>query len=421
MMRALFAGVSGLRNHLTRMDVIGNNIANVNTVAFKSSRVTFKEAFVQLVSGAARPSATLGGTNPIQIGTGVNVGSIDQMFSQGSLENTGQPLDLAIQGDAFFVLNNGQASVYSRAGNLQLDANGNLINPGTGYRVQGINADDRGNFTSGTAITNIHIGLTDKAPAQATNSISLTGNLDATASVGDLKSMTTTTYDSTGAPHVLTLTFTNTGPSTWDWAASVGGTPPSATVTPPGTGTVSFGPTGQLTGFTNPGGGTSISLTPSGGGLPFDITVDPGTVNTTNGLAGFANPSNAVVRDQNGFPAGSLVNISVDANGVISGFFDNGVTRSLAQIALATFNNPGGLVRSNDGMYTSTPNSGLAVTGFAGGTSRSSITPGALEGSNVDISSEFTNMIITQRGFQANAKVVTTADEILNDLVNLRR
>jgi flagellar hook protein FlgE len=421
MMRALFAGVSGLRNHLTRMDVIGNNIANVNTVAFKSSRVTFKEAFVQLVSGAARPSATLGGTNPIQIGTGVNIGSIDQLFSQGSLENTGQPLDLAIQGDAFFVLNNGQASVYSRAGNLQIDADGNLINPGTGYLVQGINADDRGNFTSGTAISNIHIGLTDKAPAQATSAVSLTGNLDSSAAVGDVKSMTTTTYDSTGAPHVLTLTFTNTGPAQWSWAADVGGTPPTATVTPAGSGTVSFGPTGQLTGFTFPGGGTNISLTPASGGLPFDIVVNPGTMNTTNGLAGFANPSNAVVREQDGFPAGSLVNISVDATGVISGFFDNGVTRSLAQIALATFNNPGGLVRSNDGMYQSTPNSGSPVVGFAGGTSRSTITPGALEGSNVDISSEFTNMIVTQRGFQANAKVVTTADEILSDLVNLRR
>ncbi len=287
--------------------------------------------------------------------------------------------------------------------------------------MQGINADDRGNFTSGTAISNIHIGLTDKAPAQATSKVSLTGNLDSSAAVGAVKSMTTTTYDSTGAPHVLTLTFTNTGPAQWDWSASVGGTPPTATVGPAGSGTVAFGPTGQLTGFTFPGGGSDITLTPAGGGLPFNIVINPGTMNTTNGLAGFANPSNAVVREQDGFPAGSLVNISVDANGVISGFFDNGVTRSLAQIALATFNNPGGLVRSNDGMYQSTPNSGTAVVGFAGGTSRSSITPGALEGSNVDISSEFTNMIVTQRGFQANAKVVTTADEILSDLVNLRR
>ncbi|MEY4070156.1 MAG: hypothetical protein RL721_770 [Candidatus Eisenbacteria bacterium] len=421
MMRALFAGVSGLRNHLTRMDVIGNNIANVNTVAFKSSRVTFKEAFVQLVSGASRPSATLGGTNPLQIGTGVNMGSVDQLFSQGSLENTGQPLDLAIQGDAFFVLNNGNSSVYSRAGNLQLDANGNLINPGTGYLVQGINADARGNFTSGTAISGIHIGLTDKAPAQATSLISLTGNLDSSAGVGAFKSMTTTVYDSTGAPHVLTLSFEKTGASEWSWTADVGGTPATGTVTPAGSGQVTFGPTGQLLSFTYPGGGSNMTITPAGGGLPFDITLDPGTVNTTNGLAGFANPSNAVVREQNGFPAGSLINISVDANGVISGFFDNGVTRSLAQIALATFNNPGGLVRSNDGMYQSTPNSGLAVVGFAGGTSRSTITPGALEGSNVDISNEFTNMIVTQRGFQANARVVTTADEILNDLVNLRR
>jgi flagellar hook protein FlgE len=399
------------------MDVIGNNIANVNTIGFKSSRVTFKEAFVQLVGGASRPSATSGGTNPIQIGTGVNVGSIDQLFSQGSLENTGQPLDLAIQGDAFFVLSNGQANVFTRAGNLQLDANGNLINPGTGYVVQGINADSRGNFSGGTAITNIRVALADKAPAQATDSISLTGNLDAGASVGTTHKMDMKVYDSAGSPHILTLTFTNTAPGQWDWVASS----PTAPVTPAGNGTATFSPTGSIATFTYPAGGANVTLSPVGGGLPFNVVVNPGTINGVNGLVGFANPSNAVINDQNGFRAGDLVNISVDSNGVISGFFDNGVTRSLAQISLATFNNPGGLVRSNDGMYTSTPNSGTAVVGFVGGVSRSTITPGALEGSNVDISNEFTNMIITQRGFQANARVVTTADEILSDLVNLRR
>ena len=127
MMRALFAGVSGLRNHQTRMDVIGNNIANVNTVGFKASRVTFKEAFSQLLESATRPLGGLGGINPIQVGTGMNVGSIDQLFTQGSLETTGQPLDLAIPGDSMFVLSNGSRQLYTRAGNFQLDALGNLI------------------------------------------------------------------------------------------------------------------------------------------------------------------------------------------------------------------------------------------------------------------------------------------------------
>ena len=414
MMRALFSGVSGLRNHQTRMDVIGNNIANVNTVSFKASRVTFKEAFVQLVAGASRPTATIGGTNPVQIGTGMNVSSVDQLFTQGSLENTGQPLDLAIQGDAFFVLNNGARNVYTRAGNLQLDADGNLIAPGTGWVVQGLVADSTGAF-SGSSIGNVQIPLGSKAPAQATSQISLVGNLDAAAAVGTQHSLGITVYDGAGTPIDLTLQFTNTGPGTWDWTASSA----NAAVTV-GTGTVTFNGNGSLASFTYPGGGADLTVTPPGGAA-FTVTINPGTLNGIDGLVGFANPSNAVVNSQNGYQAGDLINLSVDTKGVITGFYSNGVTRNLAQIALATFNNPGGLVRSGDNVYEETPNSGLAVVGFAGGTSRSTITPGALEGSNVDISQEFTNMIIAQRGFQANARVITTADEMLNELVNLRR
>ena len=404
MMRALFAGVSGLRNHLIRMDVIGNNIANVNTVGFKSSRVTFKEAFVQLVSGASRPGTTLGGTNPVEIGTGVAVGSIDQSFAQGSLESTGQPLDLAIQGDAFFVMNSGQGNVFTRAGNLQLDADGNLVNPGTGYVVQGLVADALGSFSGSSSIGNIKIALTDKAPAQATGNITLTGNLDSTAAVGATHQMAITTYDGAGTPHQLTLLFTNTAPGQWDWTASS----PDAAVGPAGNGTVSFSPNGALASFSYPAGGTDITLTPTGSAVPYTIKIDPGTINGLDGLVGTFGASNAVVNGQDGYQAGDLVNITVDTNGVITGIFSNGKPRALAQIALATFNNPGGLARTNNGMYQNTANSGTAVVGFVGGTSRSTITPGALEGSNVDISTEFTNMIITQRGFQANAKVVTT-------------
>ncbi len=415
MMRALFAGVSGLRNHQTRMDVIGNNIANVNTIGFKASRVTFKEAFAQLIEGASRPSGNLGGINPIQVGSGMNVGSIDQLFTQGSLETTGQPLDLAIQGDAMFVLHSGDRRVYSRAGNLQLDADGRLISPSSGYVVQGINADSSGNFTTTNAIGDVQIRLGDKAPASATSMISLTGNLDASAAIGDVHHMGINVFDVTGNGHQLDITFTNTGPGTWSWAATCA----TATIAPAGTGTATFGVNGSLSTFTFPGGATALTLTP-GSGAPFAISINPGSINNIDGLSGFTNPSNAVVNSQNGYQAGDLVNISVDNKGVIAGFFSNGVTRNLAQIALATFNNPGGLLRSGDNIYEESANSGTGVVGFAGGTSRSTLTPGALETSNVDISQEFTNMIVAQRGFQANARVITTADQMLNELVNLR-
>ena len=416
MMRALFAGVSGLRNHQTRMDVIGNNIANVNTTAFKASRVTFKEAFVQLLQGASRPPGNLGGINPIQIGTGMNIGSIDQLFTQGSLETTGQPLDLAIQGDALFTLSDGPRRMYTRAGNFQLDANGKLIAPSSGFVVQGINADSAGNFSTAAAITGVQVRLGDKSPAQATNAITLSGNLDANSAVGTVHSMGITVYDQTGTPHNLQIAFTNAGGGVWNWSGSAGTT----TVTPAGTGTISFSATGSLLSFTYPGGGTNITMTPPSGGA-FDITINPGTLNGIDGMASFSNPSNAVVNSQNGYQAGSLKSLSVDTRGVITGYFTNGVSRSLAQIAMSQFTNPSGLLRSGDNTYLESANSGGPVVGFAGGTISSTLTPGSLEGSNVDISEQFTNMIITQRGFQANARVISTADEMLNELVNLRR
>jgi len=417
MMNALFAGVSGLRNHQTMMDVIGNNIANVDTTAFKSSRVTFKEAFVQLLQGASRPTGNDGGINPIQIGTGMDIGSIDQQFTQGSLQTTGQPLDLAIQGDALFMLNDGQKNVYTRAGNFQLDAQGDLISPSSGFIVQGINADAQGNFSSAAAIGNIQLHLGDKSPAQATTTMSLSGNLDASAADGTQKAMSITTYDSTGTPQQVTLTFTKTGTGTWSWAPSC----PTATLTPAGSGTATFNNNGSLASFTYPGAATGLTITPAAGGAAYTVAINAGTVNGIDGLASFANPSNAVIASQDGYQAGSLENISIDNKGVISGSFTNGVTRSLAQIAMAQFTNPSGLIDSGDNTYLESANSGTPVVGFAGGTIASTVTPGALEGSNVDISDQFTEMIIAQRGFQANAKVITTADQMLSDLVNLKQ
>ncbi|MFB3908860.1 MAG: flagellar hook protein FlgE [Candidatus Eisenbacteria bacterium] len=416
MMRALFAGVSGLRSHQVRMDVIGNNIANVNTIGFKASRATFEEAFVQVLSKAQRPDDMTGGMNPVQVGTGTNVGSIDQLFTQGSLENTGQPLDLAIQGDGLFVLSNGQNRVFTRAGNFQLDANGRLVSPFSGYILQGVNADENGKFNGTAAISDVEIALGAKAAAKETSLVSLTGNLDADAEVDDTHSMGITVYDALGTPHNLQILFTNTGPGTWSWVATCD----TAPVTPDTEGTVTFGTDGSLESFTYPGGGESITLTPPNA-EPFEITLDPGTVGGFDGLSGFANASNAVVNSQDGYQAGDLVNVSVDSRGMVNGTFSNGTTRVLAQISLASFNNPGGLIRSGDNVYEETPNSGAAILSFAGGSASSTITPGALESSNVDVSQEFSNMIVAQRGFQANARVISTADEMLNELVNLRR
>jgi flagellar hook protein FlgE len=413
---ALYAAVSGLENHQTRLDVIANNIANVNTTAFKASRVTFKEAFVQLLQGASRPPGDLGGVNPMQIGSGMNIGSIDQLMTQGTLESTGQNTDLAIQGDGFFVVSNGSQQLYTRAGNFQLDADGHLISADNGYIVQGINADTSGNISSSSSISNIALPIGQKAAAKATANITLTGDLDASAAVGDTHDMSVTVYDALGAAHTLDMTFTNTAPGAWSWSA----TSPDADVST-GTGTATFDGTGKLLTFTAPGTGTSLTITPSNGADPFDVNVNAGTIGDIDGLAGFGHSSNAVISQQDGYTSGDLESISVDAQGVVTGAFSNGVSHALAQISLAEFNNPSGLLRQGDSTYSESANSGLPVIGFAGTSNTSTITPGALENSNVDLSAEFTDMIETQRGFQANARVITTADEMLSELVNMQQ
>jgi flagellar hook protein FlgE len=696
MMRSLFAGVSGLRNHQTRMDVIGNNIANVNTVAYKSSRVTFAEAFAQLLQGASRPPGDLGGVNPIQIGLGSKIGSIDQNFAQGNLESTGQNTDLAIQGVGLFVLSDGSRNYYTRAGNFQLDANGRMVSPANGFKVQGINADSNGVLSTGSAITDIALPFGKKSPARATTSVTMTGNLDARAeplgtimatqgrvygveqatsnggvgsdlsglhasgvanggifgmvpasttvtisdgsnsrtytyvaadtgvgtldfhslrdlvgeinndfgaggfntlsvaqndttgaldftaiagitldidssnpallkalgaangalaaaatastdqfshvavgtdlvtnlrdgtgqalglsagdtinidgnkggtavasgsiavgagttytqmlaAIGTTLNLTNitgagidattgamiitgdgglanaltgvnirssaagatgfnavfdsrpgnyverqaasdvthqaaiTVYDSIGTPISLTMTFTKdpTAPNRWLWSASV---PSPAAVTGGGSGFVTFDTDGRLETFAYNGGANSLQFDPgSGATAPVDLQLDSGLLGDINGLSQFASASNAVASSQDGYPMGNLQDISVDSRGVITGYFTNGVNQTLAQIALASFNNPTGLLRAGNNMYGESANSGGAIIGFSGTSNQSTITPGALESSNVDLSEEFTNMIIAQRGFQANARVITTADEMLTELVNLKR
>ena len=451
MMRALFAGVSGLRNHQVRMDVIGNNIANVNTVAFKSSRVTFAESFNQLLQGATRPPANSGGRNATQIGSGMSIASIDTKFTQGTIQGTGVKTDVAISGDAFFVVKGVGKTLYTRAGNFQFDANGRLVAPSNGYIVQGINADSLGNFSSSSAVTDIDLTINTKSPARATQNMTLAGNLNlaqrltqtSPVPISEPHLMSITVYDTAGQAHNLVMTFNQVfagGPppvpnNTWTFgvtsatatveAVDNAATPATAALDTT-QGLVTFNASGQMVDFSN--GLVSLSaepvriqVSPTSGGTPFIIDLDPGNINDINGLSQFANPSNAVFTSQDGYTSGDLQDISIDSTGVVTGFYTNGVSRPVAQLSLAMFNNPTGMLRRGENMFEPSANSGVAVLGFAGTSIPSTITASALESSNVDLSEQFTDMITAQRGFQASARVITTADQMLTEVVNLLR
>lgn len=438
MMRSLFAGVSGLRNHQVRMDVIGNNVANVNTVAFKAGRVTFKEGFAQLLQGASRPPGDHGGINPIQVGLGMQIGSIDQMFIQGNIETTGANTDLAIQGDSFFVVAKGNEHYYTRSGNFQVDADGRLVSPTNGFVVQG-RMYDNGKPVDG--IQDIRLPFGQKTAASPTTYVALAGNLDASAPIftdgsgnaGDPTDVTQrgldvnkgayvktsiTVYDSTGAKHELKVDLFKTAADTWSWQldqSNLVDADGNAYQDISGSGSFTFGTDGTITPV---GTLPVITFTPPGAEA-VEVTLDPGS--GVNGLSQFAGTSTVVLRDQDGYAAGTLQNFSIDRTGLITGAFTNGVNVTLAQIVLADFNNPGGLLRVGDNMYGVSGNSGGAVLGFALEGSQSFVTSGALEMSNVDLAQEFTNMIVAQRGFQANSRVITNSDEMLQEVVNLKR
>lgn len=409
MMRSLYAGVSGLRNHQVRMDVIGNNIANVNTVGFKAGRVTFEEAFAQTVRGPGAGNTGIGGTNPAQVGLGMNIGSIDMLFGQGNLENTGRVTDLAIQGDSFFVVSDGEQNFYTRAGNFDLDAQGRLV-ANNGYVVQG-RQSVAGELTD--TVGDIVLPFGQRASAEATATMQITGNLDAAAEDGDVRETTMTVFDEQGGQHEVTVTFTKNGANTWDFAIDAS----EGTVNGGDTGTLTFNDDGTLIGPES----IDFDFTPDGFGTNQVVTLDFGTADTIDGLSQFSSASTAVLSEQDGYTMGDLQQISVDQFGIISGAFTNGTTLVLGQVALADFNNPSGLFRAGDNMYAPSNNSGSAVINYAGEGSQSVVTSGALEMSNVDLAQEFTNMITAQRGFQSNARVITTSDEMLQELVSLKR
>jgi flagellar hook protein FlgE len=665
MMRSLFAGVSGLKNHQIQMDVIGNNIANVNTVGYKTGRVTFEESLTQMLQDASRSRGTVGGINPQQVGLGMSVGSIDNEFTQGNLETTGTTTDLAIQGSSFFVLSDGQSEYYTRAGNFVVDGDGQMVAPKNGFKVQGRMADSQGIIASGTPIKNILLPFGQKAPAKATSEIQYYCNLDSdsqglaqiwssdiagsakvtgsaapgltiTAGANDTLTITIdddlggttsgtltlgaatysnasnlvaeinnkidsdsslrgevkaeidssgttdvirirttdqggssttielsgnaaaglnlsttaqsgtvatselnslpitanaltsgdiirisgtnpdgtavsvlftygtlagqdgttvndlinklnsafsgsvaslsdegailltdsirgetqtsvtltygdedasgtvvnfpgfnsvqtgrnagthtasiTVYDSKGATHTVSMTFENTSSEAlaniWSWQATVdnGDIIPSSG----NKGKVRFKSDGSMEVF-NSDDGQSLTFDPGNGAETMSIGFDAGAAGSFGGITQLRSSTTTVAKHQDGYSMGNLQTVSIADNGEITGHFSNGVSQSLAQIVLANFNNPAGLKKTGDNLFEASANSGTPVKGTIGGGIQGTISSGALEMSNVDLAQEFTDMIVAQRGFQANARTITTADTLLQEIIQLKR
>ena len=403
MLRSLFSGISGLRAHQQMMDVTGNNIANVNTTGYKSSQTVFQDTLSQMVNAAGAPQNGAGGTNPAQVGLGVRTASINANFNQGAAQTTGKSGDMMIQGDGFFMVKSGGEELFTRAGSFTFDANGSLTTP-NGQIVQGWSADLKGAVNTAGAPGNIKLPIGISLSPVQTTAFTLTGNLSYEALVNDVKVIPIPTIDKDGASGTLNVTLTKTDADTWQM--TMPDDPINGPVTPFDVNFV--------------GGRAQSGVNDSAGNDTGEITMGGYTINLKD-VTNYSGSTEARVSASDGSAAGLLSSYTVSNTGQIVGVFSNGLKQTLGQLALANFNNVNGLEKIGDSMFRSTVNSGLAQVGAAGSAGLGLITNGALEMSNVDLAQEFTNLVIAQRGFQANSRIITTSDEILQELVNLKR
>ncbi len=554
---ALSAGVTGLQAHQKMIDVAGNNLANVNTTAFKASRITFSELLSETIKKASQPTSTVGGTNPQQMGSGVGVAGITPNTTQGNIVNTGNPLDLALEGEGYFVVSDGEQNIYTRAGAFAVDADSIMVDPSTGYRIQRIGSLGENDGFQIAGDSDLHVPYDVPMPARLTSQILVSGNLSTdssfvtpqtqllasnatyttsgTAAVGttlindldqttsgtysaatitvtgfehdgtplsdgtpltvdgtttlddlishintvlgatnataslsngqiritdvdsgysrsdvklaftnsgtadwtepgyfemltvggdEVRSVNIKTYDSQGGKHVYSGAFVRTDtPNTWDMVlTSITGNINEISIANRRIEDITFDATnGYYTGL----GGSDpaefvISFThdPSN---PQTISLDLGAIGTLNGLTQFAGNSTAVAKEQDGYEAGNLSTVSVNKEGIVIGAFSNGIKKDIAAVQIALFQNTSGLESVGGGYFTTSANSGApvstqAMTGGAG-----SLHGGALEKSNADVATQFVSMIQAQNGFQANARTIRVANDILRELSNLIR
>jgi flagellar hook protein FlgE len=408
---ALYSGISGMNTNGTAMSVIGNNIANTNTVGFKSSRTVFSDLLASSVNGSGGDA---------QVGRGTGLSSVDNLFSQGTFETTESETDLAIEGEGLFVVRpqDNDSLYFTRAGSFRFDGEGYLTNA-EGFRVQGISYVN--GVLSGADPTDIQVNINAGLSANMTSSLNLSTNLDAnapiiTAAFNPADSATynysnsTTIFDSLGATHQLTTYFTKSADNTWDWnvvdendavvyssAAASNSLVFDTSGTQISGGTASIGPLTLATGVAAQ-------------------TIDFALENTTQ----FANDSQVISQTQNGYSSGNLTNITIDNSGNVLAKYSNGEEIKVSRIALAKFSNFNGLRKEGASLFSATGESGSPRIGVPG-TELGKIFTNSLEQSTVDLASEFVKMITTQRGFQANSKVITTTDEMLSELINLKR
>ena len=462
MMRSLYSGVAGLQNHQVRMDVLGNNIANVNTTGFKKGRVNFQDMISQTLSGAARPTDEVGGVNPKQVGLGMVIATIDTIHTQGSLQSTGVMTDLALQGEGFFILQDGEKSFYTRNGAFALDENGTLVNPANGMRVQGWQAQSVGGVTrinTAADIADLVIPVGGKDPAAATTMVQLACNLDkrtpeipAGAPPEALLEGTWTTtfdiFDSFGKVHKLAVNFQKVPglPNRWQAQVVVDPEAEVQTNTRVEVGAANNADNLFYLDFDNLGSLQSVldaqGDTLADGALQIQVSFDVPDADIPEGQAAFrqlfalnlgevgsyrnavtqfAEKSSTKAVTQDGYPMGYLESFKIDQNGEIVGVYTNGTNRAIGQVALASFTNPGGLEKAGENTYEVSNNSGDPRVDAAGVAGKGKIMAGTLEMSNVDLAEQFTDMIVTQRGFQANSRTITTADQMLQEVLTLKR
>ncbi|HWP98192.1 MAG TPA: flagellar hook protein FlgE [Syntrophomonadaceae bacterium] len=483
MSSAIYSAVSGLKAQQQKLDVISNNIANINTAGYKSQRVSFSDLLSQTIKGATAPSSSsnTGGINPMQVGLGVSVSSIDTDMSTGSTESTGNSMDVSIGGDGYFIVTGGSNSDYefTRAGNFGVDKNGNLTVNGMkvcGWQSRTTNSDGTYSYNTQSSVEGINLfsdsynGNKKIIAPKATTSATLSGNLDPTATAigsglssigssttsgtttttiaadttdGSLKKTVTdsstsstststvdpdststmTVYDSEGNKYEAKVNYykcytdSTTSNTTWYWNVTSGSS--SLSVSSPTSGYVEFDSNGKLVTGSSYSTTPSVTLQPASsvGSSSFSVKLD------MSGLSTYTSSSDSSVTvDADGYAAGELSGVSIGSDGIITGSYSNGQKQPLAQIALATFTNPSGLSKVGDNLYTTTVNSGDFNGGVTAGSSGTgTLSSGTLEGSNVDLSSEFSDLAVTQRAYQANSKVITTSDSMMETLINMIR
>ncbi len=428
LMTSMNSGVSGLDASSTDLTVIGDNIANANTVGFKEGRADFEAALSQ---------SALAGATGGQVGLGTSVQAVQKMMTQGALSSTGNATDLAIDGSGFFVVKGTNSGVsgqyYTRDGQFTFDSNGYLTNI-DGLRVQGYLADSEGAVQP--ALGDLQIGNLTAAP-QPTANITVKANLesDATAITATFDpadkttfnfSSSTTVYDSLGKDHQVDLYFVKTGDGTWTYhALTDGGGLSGGTAGTPveiGSGDLTFDTSGKLASVAN----QTSSFNPLNAVGPQALNFNLGTPTASggtgvDGITQFASASTVTYVNQDGYSSGTLSSLKVDTTGDVTGTFSNGRSRVVGRVAVASFSSPDKLSRTGGNLFQEVPESGQPAIGNPSEGGRGSLVAGSLEQSNVDLATEFTNMITAQRNYEANSKTITTADQLLSELIAIKR